>query len=55
MEFILDLLLPAEFGLTVINFEIALGYRDSLSGPWKRLARGNVTRTLQCRVNHWVR
>lgn len=32
----------------VVKFEVALGYRDSIRGPWKRKVLGNVTRTLTC-------
>ena len=35
----------------VLRFEVALGYRDGVKGQWKRLAAGNVTRSLNCRKN----
>lgn len=31
-----------------MKFEVALGYRDAVSGPWERMVAGNVTRTLNC-------
>jgi len=36
-------------GHNSIHFEVALGYRDGIKGPWKRKAMGNATRLLDCR------
>lgn len=32
----------------MVKFEIALGYRDAITGPWTRKVAGNMTRTLSC-------
>lgn len=42
-----------EHSLNTLHFEAALGYRDTLRGPWQRLAKSNVTRTLKCTPNIW--
>lgn len=42
-----------DYGLNMLRFEVALGYRDAVQGPWHRMARANVTRTLRCQLNNW--
>lgn len=43
-----------EFKQNLIRVQVALGYRDKITGPWQRLASGNITRTLECRPNNLV-
>lgn len=44
-----------EFNTNKLRFEIALGYRNEHSGQWHHLTKGNVSRTLSCKPNVWVR
>lgn len=41
-------------GQNVVRFEVALGYRDGIKGPWQRMTAGNVTRSLNCWKNDKV-
>ncbi|XP_064385810.1 protein wntless-like [Halichondria panicea] len=38
--------------LNTFRAEVSLGYRNKISGPWTRLASGNVSRTVSCSPNH---
>ena len=49
-----DFNLLAEYGLNTLRFEIALGHRAGIKGQWERMVKGNVTRTLTCRLNEKV-
>ena len=35
----------------VLEFRVALGYRDSIKGPWKKKTTGNISRILTCGYN----
>ena len=50
----LSFLFSKAHGLKLLRFEVALGYRDAVKGPWHRMARAKVTRTLDCQPNEWV-
>lgn len=42
-------------GENILKFQVALGYRDAVKGPWKRKAAGNVTRILACKNSEATR
>lgn len=44
----------SEHNLNVFHAQVALGYRDGVSGSWTRLASGNISRTVSCSPNHMV-
>ena len=40
----------ADAQIPVFVFDVAIGYRNSLKGPWSMLANGTVIRHLKCPV-----